>query len=89
VGFHLAKKLSLTNDYSKCVIPECRGDSFTKGFCRIHYLAYENLLKNYEEWRVRKGISFNDYLSKIAKLKSTGTFVKEVIRYQLEAGKTN
>lgn len=83
VGFHLAKKLSLTNEYDKCIIPGCRGDSFKEGLCRIHYSAYENVLKTYEEWKTRKNLSFNDYLVKIAKLKSTGSLVKDVVKHFL------
>lgn len=84
VGYFLAKKLSLTNEYSKCIIPGCRGDSFEKGLCKIHSSAYENILKTYEEWKARKNLSFEEYLSKIVKLKSTGSFVKEVAEHFLQ-----
>lgn len=87
VGLHLAKKLALFNNYKKCIIPECKGDEYKHGLCRIHYMAYENLLKTYEEWRRRKNIQFRDYVEKISRLKTTGRYVRDVVKYLEVLGK--
>lgn len=81
VGLHLAKKLSLLNNYKKCIIPTCRGDEHGRGLCKIHYDAYENILKTYEEWSRRKNIAFEEYISEIYNLRSTGAYVKDVIKH--------
>ncbi|MEM4717387.1 MAG: DNA topoisomerase I [Desulfurococcaceae archaeon] len=81
VGLHLAKKLSLIDNYKKCIVPTCRGDEHSKGLCKIHYTAYENILRIYEEWARRKNITFEKYLSEIRDLRSTGAYVKEVIKH--------
>jgi DNA topoisomerase-1 len=83
VGESLAKRLMLVENTEKCIIDTCTLDAYAKGLCKIHYEALENLYKTYELWRERKEITFDQYINKLAKMKSTGRFVKEVIKYYL------
>lgn len=81
VGSLLARRLSLLDNYEKCAIPGCRGEKFKDNVCKIHYKAYEMLVQKYNEWKHRKDISFEEYVTKLLRLKSTGSYVKEVIKY--------
>ena len=83
VGLLLARKLSLIDNYEKCSIPGCRGESYKLGLCKNHYLAYEAVLKGYEEWKARKDVPFSDYVHKIARMKSTGKYVKDVLQHYI------
>lgn len=83
VGLLLAKRLSLINNYDKCSIPGCRGDRYMNGLCEVHYRAYESVMKMYNEWKQRKNVTFEEYISKLVKIKMTGNYVKETIRYHL------
>ncbi|MEM4570081.1 MAG: DNA topoisomerase I [Desulfurococcaceae archaeon] len=82
-GLLLAKKLSLVDNYAKCIIPGCRGDAYKDKLCKVHYAAYEALIQGYSEWRSRKSISFDNYVSKLAEMGSTGKYVKDVIKYYM------
>lgn len=83
VGLQLAKRLSMFENYEKCLISGCRGDAQVDGLCKLHYSAYKTLMERYSEWKNRKGVSFNEYVSTISKFKSTGKYVKDVILYYL------
>ncbi|MEM1623539.1 MAG: DNA topoisomerase I [Sulfolobales archaeon] len=78
----LKKKLGLTTGY-RCSI--CGGDSTGEedgiALCSLHLKAYQNLKKTYDAWRSGVDINFEDYVEAVSKLKSTGRFVKEVIKY--------
>jgi DNA topoisomerase-1 len=88
VGESLAKRLMLVENSKKCLIDTCTLDAYAKGLCKIHYEALESLYKTYEQWRERKEVTFDQYINKLAKMKSTGRFVKEVIKYYLFKSKT-
>jgi len=55
-------------------------------FCSFHQKAYENLIKNYEEWKKALEISWKDYLNEIIKNPYSGKWVKEVAEYLTKHG---
>ena len=67
----------------KCKI--CKRESASE-FCNFHQKAYENLMKNFEEWKKALNISWVDYLNEIIKNPYTGEWAKEVAEYLIEHG---
>ncbi len=57
--------------------------------CKYHAKAYESLKSAYFIWKERSDIDFNEYLKAIVKNKSTGKYVKEVIDYLMESGRSS
>ncbi len=55
-------------------------------YCSYHQKALENLKENYKIWKnsYDDKLTWNEYLNKIIKLKSTGKIIKEVIKIELE-----
>lgn len=48
-------------------------------------MAYESLKKNYGIWQNSYGkLSWEEYLRKLFKVKETGSWVKDVIKMELE-----
>jgi hypothetical protein len=66
----------------------CAREAEKEGFCPLHLKAYGNLVSRYELWRKALNISWKEYLSQVAENSSTGDWVKEVAKYQLENGET-
>lgn len=66
----------------------CEREAAEKGFCRLHFEAYENLVSNYDLWNKALGILWKEYLSKIAEHSLTGDWVKEVTNYLIKNGET-
>lgn len=52
-----------------------RGDGLR--LCRIHRLAYENMVKGFERWR-ENGLSWEEYLRKLVEIRISGSSVKEL-----------
>jgi DNA topoisomerase-1 len=79
VGQILSSRLGIYTPPNKCAI--CNREEFSNGLCTYHYKANEQIDEVYEEWKEREGVSFNEYLERIKKLKSTGKWVVEVIEH--------
>ena len=58
----------------------------TGDFCELHAKARDNIIKTYESWNNALGISWKEYLSKIAKNPLTGNWTKEVAKFLLNDG---
>ncbi len=69
----------------KCVVCHRLGEYVRNGvlMCDLHAKAYDNIRKSYEIWKERSGISYEEYLSELAKLKSLGKYSREVVNYLL------
>jgi hypothetical protein len=47
-------------------------------YCDLHMKAYENVVKNFGQWKKALEISWKGYLSEIAKNPLTGEWAREV-----------
>ena len=57
----------------------CERDAAGK-YCRYHSQALEQLQEHYKTWvRAYGGMQWDSYLAKVAEMKETGEWVKEVI----------
>ncbi len=63
----------------KCCL--CERDMVESGFCQFHFLAYKNVVQQYEIWRKALDIPRKDYLRKIAMNSVTGDWAREVANY--------
>lgn len=86
VGKLLSRRLWIRDDYEKCLILNCRREAHMSGLCKYHYEAREILRNTFKEWAHRKKVTYEEYINKLLKLKTTGEYVKEVIQYYNEAG---
>jgi DNA topoisomerase-1 len=77
IGKLLSYRLGLLMPERKCII--CNREAYKNNLCKYHYQALEELVKKYEEWKRREGVSWERYISSIRKLKSTGKWIIEVI----------
>ncbi len=59
----------------KCKI--CGRES-TIGFCELHEMAYDNLLKGYKDWKKALNLTWTSYLRKVMMNPNTGLWAKEV-----------
>lgn len=79
----LKEKLRLAGNVGRCVV--CGEDSIDilegMSLCPIHLRAYENLIKNYSAWKENLNMNFEEYIDAVHKLRSTGRYVKELIKY--------
>lgn len=48
-------------------------------YCSKHAESYSNLEEGYQKWRYALGVSWIEYLEKIAKISGSGRWVREVI----------
>ncbi len=62
----------------------CKRAAIDGEFCIFHREAYKRLIERYAKWR-ESGYSWNEYLMKLIKLRSTGTYVKEVCSFLLRS----
>ncbi|MGB9135212.1 MAG: hypothetical protein WCC63_06485 [Candidatus Bathyarchaeia archaeon] len=56
----------------------CGKQAVSKHYCSLHEKAYQNLTEKFERWEKALGISWEDYLTEVAKNPLTGTRAKEV-----------
>ena len=57
----------------------CERDAAGK-YCRYHSQAFEQLQEHYKTWvRAYGGMPWERYLAKMAEMKETGDWVKEII----------
>jgi hypothetical protein len=76
------------NRNKKCAC--CYREVVAKGkkFCIYHSQAFDSLKKQYDAWvRAYGGISWDDYLKKLLTLDQTGSWVKDVINWELKESK--
>ncbi|MET1159972.1 MAG: DNA topoisomerase I [Thermoprotei archaeon] len=78
IGMLLAIRYGLIEPSRKCIV--CNREEWRDNLCKYHYMALEEIKKKYEEWRKREELSWEEYLRQIARLKSTGKWVREVIK---------
>ncbi len=80
IGITLGKSLNIIPVSKKCILCDNEAASDKLLLCKHHLLAYENLLKSYDEWRkIFTTLSWKDYLKKIIRLRgSCGKWVREV-----------
>jgi hypothetical protein len=66
----------------------CEREAVDRGFCSLHFEAYENLVDSYQLWSKASGILWKEYLSKIAEHSLTGDWVKGVANCLIKNGET-
>ena len=66
----------------KCKI--CGKEVQEKGFCTLHFKAYQNVLEKYNVWRKASDIAWSEYLVEIQKNSLTGSWAKEVIKHLIK-----
>ena len=64
----------------------CSREAGERDFCPVHLKAYENIVEKYAVWRKALKISWEEYLSEIAKHSLTGECAKEVAKYLISNG---
>jgi hypothetical protein len=68
---------------AKCQV--CNRKVESKDFCKYHLLAYETLKRSYDDWCEAYGkLSWKEYLKRLLKQKETGSWIKDVIKLELE-----
>ncbi len=77
VGRLLAWRLGLTSPPRRCRL--CRREAASDGLCQYHAMAVERLRETYAEWRRREGVSWEEFARAVAKLSSTGRWVRDVL----------
>lgn len=68
----------------KCEI--CGEEAVENGYCDLHVEAYKSVMKNYEVWKKALGLSWEEYLSEVAKNPLTGEWAKEVAQHLMKSG---
>ena len=59
----------------------CDREAVERGFCLVHFKAYENVVETYDVWTKALKVSWREYLSEIEQNPLTGEWVKEVANY--------
>ncbi len=77
IGKLLSYRLGLISPEKKCLL--CNREEYYNGLCKYHYQAVEILRQKYHVWREKEGVSWNEYLKQLRKLRSTGKWVREII----------
>lgn len=85
IGLSLAKATGLLKPKAKCIA--CHREAFSENLCKYHYLALQKLWKAYHEWQRREGVSSEEYLNDLGKLRIVGRWVKELVEV-LKAGRS-
>ncbi|MCS7114017.1 MAG: hypothetical protein RMJ15_00215 [Nitrososphaerota archaeon] len=68
----------------KCKV--CSREVVKNGYCDLHAEAYKSVVNGYEAWKKALGISWEEYLSEIAKNPLTGEWAKEVAEHLIKSG---
>ena len=70
------------NDEKSCAICHRKTKTF---FCKYHEEAKQHIEKGYKKWQnALDGITWETYLKELMKLKETGTWSNNVVKYELE-----
>jgi hypothetical protein len=67
----------------------CSRPSKEKGYCKLHFKAYQNIYEKFDVWEKALGITWMDYLIKISKNSLTGEWAKEVVKHLIEGESRN
>ncbi len=78
IGRKLSYRLGILKPEKTCLL--CSREPFREGLCRYHYEALETLRKTYLEWNRREGLTWSEYLDSIAKLKTTGKWILDLVK---------
>jgi len=83
----LLRMVGLGYSNMKCSICGGYGGYYIDGMrlCELHYKALMNVKNMYEVWRSKLGIKWNDYLVALNKLKSVGSYCRDVIDVMLKS----
>jgi hypothetical protein len=76
VGEKLAVALGDKQASKRCLL--CHREVVKDGLCAIHAAAEQAIYEGYKEWRKRLGVSFEEYLSKLARMRGAGMAVRDV-----------
>jgi DNA topoisomerase-1 len=79
VGRKLGNVLGLLK-YEKCKI--CDLEAYQDGLCKYHYDANKKLDEALKIWRERSGLKEEEVIKKLLISKSTGKFIKDVLKYK-------
>jgi len=79
LGVFLSYRLGLLKPVKKCLL--CNREVYMGELCKYHSEAVEKIKNYYEEWRIREGVSWSEYIATLRKLRSTGKWVKQVLDY--------
>ena len=79
VGKKLGNVLGLLK-YERCKI--CELETYKDGLCKYHYDANKKLIEVFKIWRERSGLGEEEIIKKLLKSKSTGKFIKDILRYK-------
>jgi DNA topoisomerase-1 len=79
VGRNLGNVLGLLK-YEKCKI--CDLEAYQDGLCKYHYDANKKLDDALKIWRERSGLKEEEVIKKLLISKSTGKFIKDVLKYK-------
>ncbi|MEM4703807.1 MAG: hypothetical protein QXJ02_01900 [Candidatus Bathyarchaeia archaeon] len=71
----------------KCKI--CDRNAENNNYCKLHAKAYANITQKHALWEKALGISWKEYLSKIADNPLTGEYAKEVAKNMLKEEEEN
>ncbi|MCD6446045.1 hypothetical protein J7L49_04600 [Candidatus Bathyarchaeota archaeon] len=66
----------------KCVI--CNREAVKKGYCELHFKAYNNIIEKYDVWKKSSEASWKEYLNSIIKNPLTGEWAREVAEYLIK-----
>lgn len=83
IASDIGKYINISNKKStdsRCKI--CERIVYTDNLCIFHYEALHRLREGYTEWQ-KFGYTWNNYLEKLSKLKTSGIYVRDVCRYLL------
>ena len=81
-----AKKNAKEKDLQVCLI--CEREIASGDYCEYHEKAYQNVMKNYDDWQEAYGeLTFSEYLQKVIANSATGFWAKEVAEALLEKEK--
>lgn len=76
-----------TGEETKMKCRLCNGEAIPKDqYCSLHRKAYDNVASNFKTWQKALGVSWKEYLRKLADNPLTGDAAKEVVKYMLSTG---
>ncbi len=78
VGLKLGISLGLLQPRRKCLL--CNREAAGKNLCIYHLQALNQVVESYTTWHRILGVTWNEYLVKLLKLKSTGEWVRDVVK---------
>ncbi len=82
-GTDIAQSLGILKPTERCFI--CGRQAYADRLCSYHYNALRKLRDGFHEW-LRRGekVSYVEYLKRIDRLRITGQFIRDVVKYELK-----